>query len=155
MLVACASSPQQAAEITPADVEKAVRAEFRAYETRDIETLAEKFNPERGYGFRTRDIRPAISRAEFAETLKRFYAAYESYGVRLERVDAAVYGDVAVAWGVYVEEFKLRGREPQVVRVRFSETMKREEGGWRMIMGHRDAQPFDVQGRYIPQATNR
>jgi hypothetical protein len=56
-----------------------------------------------------------------------------------------------VAWGFHTEDFKQRGKPPEVHRVRFSFTaIAGEDGQLRQVLSHRDIQPFDDQGRYIP-----
>ena len=49
----------------------------------------------------------------------------------------------------------MRGRDPEKVRVRFSLTMKKSQDGWDVLIGHRDIQRFDAEGRYIPREVGR
>ena len=68
----------------------------------------------------------------------------------LDEFHTATYGDVVVAWGFFTEDFKHHGRDPEVVKVRFSSTMMRgDDGRLKMIPAHRDIQPFGADGRYI------
>jgi hypothetical protein len=43
-------------------------------------------------------------------------------------------------------------KKPERNLVRFSETRRRTEGGhWELLISHRDIQPFDENGQYIPK----
>jgi ketosteroid isomerase-like protein len=71
---------------------------------------------------------------------------------RITEVDFEVSadGDIGLAWGFFTEEFQPRGGDPERVRVRFTLTARRDLfGEWRQLLYHRDAQPFDSDGRYL------
>jgi hypothetical protein len=36
------------------------------------------------------------------------------------------------------------------MKIRFSQTLLKTDEGWKSILAHRDSQPFDSEGRYIP-----
>ena len=72
------------------------------------------------------------------------------YRVTVDELHTDVVGDVGMAWGFYTEEFQLKGRAPERVRARFSNAWKRDPSGWHLLTYHRDAQPFDSSGRYMP-----
>lgn len=72
----------------------------------------------------------------------------------VETIEVAVHGDTAVSWGVYYEDLQIKGSPPERLRVRSTKTLQKDEGGRLItILGHRDVQPFDGDGRYIPVPT--
>lgn len=74
----------------------------------------------------------------------------ESYRIRLDELHTKVDGDIGLVWGVHAEEFQVRGRSPEAIRVRFTHALRWEGHAWRNLLMHRDAQVFDSGGRYIP-----
>jgi hypothetical protein len=118
--------------ITPSDVEQQVRASLAAY-------------PGIGFGWRTRNPRVGESREHQLETIRPFFASVEYYRITDEEIHTAVDGDVGLAWGFFTEDFQVRGRAPERIRVRFTTAFKREGDGLRQVLFHRDAQLFDDQ----------
>jgi ketosteroid isomerase-like protein len=142
--------------LTPAEVEERIRAVFDAWQTLDPGSIADFYSGGVGFGYRTRDARPPYETKEaFRDSLRLWLGQFEHYRIAVEQIETAVDGDIGLAWGSYKEEFALRGREPEVVRCRFSEIMRRDPSGWRTLLFQRDAQPFDSAGRYIPSAVHR
>ena len=144
--------------ITPSDVEQQVRASLSAWNYGDpteiVGTPGPGVSGEGGVGFGYRS--EAARRRSVEEQLaivRGFLASAEYCRVTVNEVYTAVDGDVGLAWGVFTEEFHVRGRAPEKVRVRFTSTFKREAGRWRQLLFHRDAQPFDDKGKYIPSVT--
>ena len=133
--------------LTHAMIESHIRAILAAYSAHDPEAVARLDPPAPGYGFRTSPARRADR--PYIETLRTFFASMDHYRIELNEVQSAVDGDVAVAWGVWTEDFKQTGRPPEAVRVRFSFTFKYDGSGWRTLFYHRDAQKFDAQGAYL------
>jgi ketosteroid isomerase-like protein len=142
--------------LTPAEVEERIRAVFEAWQTLDPASIADLYSGGVGFGYRTRDARPPYeTQGAFRESLRLWLGQFEHYRIAVEQIETAVDGDIGLAWGLYKEEFALRGREPEVVCCRFSEVMRRDASGWRTLLFQRDAQPFDSAGRYIPSAVHR
>lgn len=144
--------------ITPSDVEQQVRASLSVWNTRDpikiLDTSGPSNNRGFGFGYRTRDARPGQSREEELGVIGKFLASAEYYRATLEEIQTAVDGDIGLAWGVFTEEFHIRGRPPEKVRVRFTTALKNKDGAWRQLLFHRDAQPFDENGNYIPASAS-
>lgn len=103
-----------------------------------------------GFGFRTFAPREAASDAAFGQQLSGFAAMMEYYRIRLDELHTRVDGDIGLVWGVHTEEFQVRGRAPEVIRVRFTNALRWDGHAWRNLLMHRDAQVFDSSGRYIP-----
>jgi hypothetical protein len=82
--------------------------------------------------------------------LKAFLARADYYRMHLDEVYSDVDGNIGLAWGFYTEDFKLKGRSPEKVRVRFTFTYKYDQGTWQTLLYHRDIQKFDDKGRYVP-----
>ncbi len=63
--------------------------------------------------------------------------------------------NIGMVWGIHVEDFKTKGREPEKVRVRFSATYlySASDKSWQPLLSHRDIQTFDDAGTYIPNET--
>ena len=57
--------------------------------------------------------------------------------------------DLGLAWGSYTEEFKHKGQSPEKTRIRFTCTYKKYGDKWRLIMFHKDIQPFTEEGLYL------
>lgn len=105
-----------------------------------------------GFGFRTlapRGVDPP-PRAAIERVVKAFFDSMEYYRVNIQELHTKAFGDVVVAWGFHTEDFRLRGKAPETVRVRFSSTLRKTPNGWQTLISHRDIQPFDKEGRYIP-----
>ena len=136
-----------------AEVEARLRASFAAWSAGDIETITSGTGSATGFGFRSVAPRGAEDPAAgwSREVLSRFFGSIEYYNARLDEIHSAVHGDVVVAWGFFTEDFKHRGRDPEVYRIRFSGTWIRgQDGQLRSVLNHRDIQAFDTQGRYVP-----
>lgn len=134
--------------ITRDDVAQATREWFGAYADRDYRKAAAIES--RAFGWARdsgapRDI-TVIGEAAYLEAVERTMGALESYRPVVEELHTAVEGEVGMAWGVLVEEYKEHGREPWTRRSRFSHVMVREDAGWRMLLFHRDVQPFAAGG---------
>lgn len=102
-----------------------------------------------GFGFRSFAARSDSGGSRFDESIAQFAASMEYYRIRLDEVHTRVDGNVGLAWGVHTEEFKARGRPAESIRVRFTNTLRWEGSGWKNLLYHRDAQPFDEHGRYV------
>lgn len=154
VITVLAAGTQRGQDITPSDVEQQVRASLSVWNTRDpmriLDTPGPSNNRGFGFGYRTRDPRPAQSREEEVEIINKFLASAEYYRAILDEIQTAVDRDIGLAWGFFTEEFHIRGRAPERVRIRFTTALKREDGAWRQLLFHRDAQPFDKNGNYIP-----
>ncbi len=140
--------------ITASDVEQAIRANFAAWNSGDIVRIAES-DPQAGFGYRTRAPRAGLSKEDRLAGVRRFLASMEYFRIELDEIHTAVDGDVGLAWGFFTEDFQVRGRAPEKVRVRFTTTLRRDKAGWRNLLYHRDAQPFDEKGNYIPTPATR
>jgi hypothetical protein len=135
--------------ITPSDVEQQVRASLAAWNAGDLDRIVDtpglSNNPGTGFGWRTRDPRVGESREHQLQTIRPFFASVEYYRITEEEIHTAVDGGVGLAWGFFTEDFHVRGRAPEKIRVRFTTVFKREGGSLRQILFHRDAQSFDDQ----------
>jgi len=152
--------------ITPSDVEQQVRASLSVWNTDDpiriVDTPGPGNNRGSGFGYRTRTPRAGHTREEAEQSredelavARTFLASVEYYRATLDEIHTAVDGDIGLAWGFFTEKFLVRGRAPEKVRVRFTTALKREAGRWRQLLFHRDAQPFDEKGHYIPVLLQR
>lgn len=142
--------------LMPAEVEARIRAVFEVWKTLDPESIADLYSGGVGFGYRTREARPPYETKEaYREALRSWLGHFEHYTIAVEQIETAVDGDIGLAWGFYREEFAMRGREPEVIRGRFSEVMRRDSSGWKTLLYQRDAQSFDSAGRYIPSAVHR
>jgi ketosteroid isomerase-like protein len=141
--------------LTSAEVEAQIRAVFETWKTLDPRSIADLYSGGVGFGYRTREARPPYETKEaYLEALQSWLGRFEHYTITVEQIETTVDGDIGLAWGFYKEEFALRGREPEVIRGRFSEVVRRDPSGWRTLLYHRDTQPFDSADRYIPSAVH-
>jgi len=106
-----------------------------------------------GYGYRPAEARVAppfgeASLTGFKKMMAQFWDQREYYHIELSTLTTAVAGEVGLAWGVYIEEFQEKGRSPERARVRYTCTLMKGEDSWKILLYHRDIQPFDDQGWY-------
>jgi ketosteroid isomerase-like protein len=128
-------------------VEGWVREWVSAYTSHDVDAIVRLDPPAPGFGYRDLQMR-AINRP-VREALKAFFGNMDYYRIELNEIHTAVDGDVGLAWGFFTEDFRQKGRSPERLRVRFTQTLKYEPNGWRTLIFHRDVQPFDQQGKYL------
>ena len=145
------ASLARAQKLSASDVENWQRADISAWSSKDATRIVELEGPGGvGFGYRTTAARTFGTREEYLASIQQFFAAMERYRITQEEIHTAVDGDIGLAWGFFTEDFQIRGRAPEKVRVRFTVAIKREAGGWRQLVFHRDVQPFDEKGAYIP-----
>jgi hypothetical protein len=125
---------------------------FDAWNSRDIDALTDG-GWTRGFGFRS--LAPRTEESYTAEVVQeilvRFFESIDYYRVTPGETTVAVDGDIGLIWGFHTEEIKHKGRPPERYRVRSSATLRRDaSGNWRTILSHRDIQPYNEDGQYIP-----
>jgi ketosteroid isomerase-like protein len=135
---------------TPQEVAEAVRAWCAAWNSRDLKAILGFEARGGGFGFRplARRDHAALGEAAYLETLQRFFDQMVYQRVELEDLQTSAMGDVGLAWGTYIETFQEKGQPPERARVRFSKVLTRHADGWRVLLYHRDIQPFGADGRY-------
>lgn len=137
-----------------AEAESVIRAQYAAWNSGDakavLETNADGFTA--GFGFRTRAPRgdTAVTESAIAQAVEAFLASVTYYRLSIDELHTRAFGNVVVAWGFHTEDFQVRGRAPEIVHVRFSATLMKTDDKWVGLIGHRDAQPFDARGHYLP-----
>ena len=136
--------------ITKADVRDAVHTWFRAWQTQDIDTLLAMEAMSFGFGFRQRTPHNYVIEGEARqrERLERFFGQMDFYSLVPEDFETAVTGALGLAWGVFIEAFQEKGHSPEQARVRFSKVLTQDAHGWKVVLYHRDIQPFSEEGRY-------
>lgn len=143
-------------KLTPAEVEQGFRASIEAWNSNDPAKIANtKEAGGFGFGYRTRDPREdhaGRSREQTIARIKKFFADKDYFRITVNQIRTAVDGDFGLAWGFFTEEFQVRGKAPERVTVRFTSTYRKDKAGMRQLLYHRDAQPFDTKGYYIPAA---
>ena len=141
--------------ITKEEVAEVIREYMAAYDDHDIETIVAMGAREVGFGFRRiawRDWDSLGERARFAEN-EQFFGEMDYYHLNLEDLQTSVSGDIGLAWGVFIEDFQVKGRPSERARVRFSHALVKGERGWQVLLFHRDIQPFDEEGYYPTELT--
>ena len=93
-----------------------------------------------GYGFRMFQARVAPPDS---------IPSMEYWRVTLDELHTSLIGNIGLAWGVHTEEFKVKGQQPETVRVRFTNTLTWNGQRWENLLYHRDAQVFGPDGRYL------
>ena len=137
--------------LTPADVEERTRAVFEIWNSLDPDRIIELYTGGHGFGYRTRQTRPPYpSKEAYRAGLDSWLRSVKKYRIAIDEIHTAAEGNVGLAWGFYDEEFETPEGEAVVVHGRFSEVMKRDDDGWRTLLYHRDATPFDERGTYVP-----
>lgn len=153
LLVLAGAAPALMAQMpTRSMIETHVKASYAAWASKDVEAIVRLDPPANGFGFRSLKARSAETPlSTYRETVKSFFDLMENFRIELNEMQTAVDGDIGLAWGFHTEDFKMKGRAPEKVRVRFTRTLKYERNGWRTLLYHRDIQKFDESGR--PSAT--
>ena len=139
--------------LTEAEVRLKIQELYDAYNNKDVKAImSSRFGFEPGFGFRTAAPRATtgISDDQLRAGLTRGLELWESYEVKVNALNISIHGEVAVVWGTHTETVKPRGMEPEIIDVRFSQTLMRNPDGELVsIQSHRDIQKFGVNGRYI------
>jgi hypothetical protein len=139
------------------EVAAAMQAGLDEWNAGDIDALVSgnpTGSPAGGFGYRSmapRGIQDPVA-GQLRSALTQFFDSVEYYRATVEEVHAREYENVVVAWGFFTEDFKHHGRNSELYRIRFSTTLLRDDAGQlRTIMSHRDIQPFDERGGYLPR----
>ena len=117
------------------------RASFEPWNDWDIDAIltATAFGGgAQGFGFRTRDARVDVPTEVQREILTFWYESLDRYRIDDIEVDCRIDGDVAVLWGFFTENFQHKGGDPESVRVRFSNVIRRRDGRRESVWNHRD-----------------
>src|SRR5438445_2146929 len=150
---------------TKEKVEKEFRRICDLFNAKDVDALVQDSKVAVGFGWRTAAARSTgmanVSAADVAargnepmrDAIKRFLDSMDYHHYTIEELHTSVEGDVGLAWGLFVEDFKIKGQPAEKARVRFTHVMKKEGEHWRPLLFHRDIQPFDEHGRYLAQFT--
>lgn len=108
-----------------------------------------------GFGYRTRAARlPWAEQTDGRGRLQAWYDSLEYIRLIPGDTNVLVDGDVAIVYGTFTEEFQHKGGDPQIITVRFSNTAARRDGEWVFVWAHRDATPFDHEGRYVRRSAS-
>ena len=138
-------------DLTPKDVERRIRHEWEVWNSGDPDAIAANYSAPWGFGFRTREPRvPLPTKEAYRHSVEQWQNTLDYYRIELDELHTTADGDVGIAWGYYHEEFQPKGGTPQVHHGRFSEVFKKDANGWRSLFYHREATPFDKNGRYVP-----
>jgi ketosteroid isomerase-like protein len=102
------------------------------------------------FGYRSNSARPMaeLGHDQYLGFYRGFFDTFETFRMTFESLETAVSGQLGMAWGWFIEDFQHKGVAPERARVRFSQTMRKDEDGWKILLFHRDIQPFDEDGRY-------
>ena len=101
-----------------------------------------------GFGYRTRSPRSESPDGQ-KELQENFVNYMEYFRWSPNEIHTHVENDVGIAWGVFTEDFQMKGRNPEKNAIRFSMTcVLDEDGQWRELIGHRDIQEFDSNDLY-------
>jgi hypothetical protein len=142
---------------TKEDVAEEMRRRFTVFDSRNLDAIMQNSHEGVGFGYSSAAPRSApwgsADPGDEAAAIKRFLDSTEYYHTKFQELHTSVEGDIGLAWGIFVEDFKVRGQPPEMARVRFTQVLKKEGVRWRPILFHRDIQPFDKQGRYLKQFT--
>ncbi len=140
-----------AARPTPAMVEAQIREWIAAYDSNDVARVLKADPRADGFGWRAVGVRSSKTpESERAQTLRKFFGGMDYYHVIPGELHTEVDGNIGLAWGFFTEDFRQKGRNPEKLRVRFTTTLKYDNGEWRTLLYHRDIQNFDGRGNYIP-----
>lgn len=106
-----------AQSLTREMVESRIKEVISAYDSNDVERIVKVDPGANGFGFRELNARPADT-VSWSNGLKAFLTRADYYRMHLDEVHTNVDGNVGLAWGFYTEDFRLKGRSPEKLRVR-------------------------------------
>lgn len=137
---------------TNVELEQYVRKGIESYNSLNVDSITTGglTGFENGFGYRSRSPRPALSPDATRSVLHKFLDGMDYYKITINEIQTRIDGDVGLAWGFFTEKFQRKGARPELVQVRFTVTVKKDQSGWRTLLAHRDAQQFDTKGNYIP-----
>jgi ketosteroid isomerase-like protein len=139
--------------ITKEEVEKIMRDESAAWNARDMTAFVGNNANAVGFGFRAAALREhsSISEKDMLALMDAFINQMEHYHIEIQDMYITVDGDFGFALATFIEDFQIKGKPREKYLVRSSTTCKKEDGGIKVIYYHRDVQPFDDAGNYIPR----
>ena len=136
------------------EIAEVFRKEKLAWDSKDIDGIIEAYG-RFSFGYRIsawRDFEN-YTKEQLRSALENFYEDMEY----LRRYDTELStwseGDIGLAWGFSMEECKHQGQPPERVRTRFTQVYRKVDGEWRMLVSHKDIQPFDEEGKYLKEFT--
>ncbi len=152
---------------TKEDVAREIRREWNVFNAGNVDAILQQNAPGSHvrFGWRTAEPRStgwsgvdahdvaARSVDAFREPMKRWFDSMEYYHCTIEELHTSVEGGIGLGWGIYVEDFKIKGRPAEKARVRFTQVLKTDGKHRRTLLSHADIQPFDEHGRYLTQFT--
>ena len=122
---------------------------LQQWAAKDLDAVTKPPGAGRGFGYRARDARirtPEQHRAGVAAALASGTSTSTSPTSTCRSWSMATPRSCG---GSFTERFQNVGHPSEEVRVRMSNTAVKRDGQWRVIWGHRDAQDFDGEGRYV------
>ena len=136
------------------EIAEVFRKEKLAWDSKDIDAIIEAYG-RFSFGYRTlvwRDL-ANYTKEQLRSALENFYKDMEYLRRYDTKLSTWSVGDIGLAWGFSMEECKHVGQPPERVRTRFTQVYKKEGGEWRMLVSHKDIQPFDEEGKYLKEFT--
>ncbi|NKB32434.1 MAG: hypothetical protein GKR91_04985 [Pseudomonadales bacterium] len=139
--------------VSTEEVKTAIDDWYSAFDSPAIDRLVESnFGFENGYGFRAINPPIQLSESDRRTLWNTFFDSMEYYNIAIEDIEIETIGNVGVAWGYHSEKFRMKSGEEESLRVRFSFTvLKSDTGQTKIVLGHRDVQEFNAEGRYVRQ----
>ncbi len=126
------------------------RKEKEVWDLKDIYGIFESFKGSQGYGYRIKawssPLKDTLEQRQYAEKWLDDIEYFRHTDIDLNTWSE---DDLGLAWGSYTEEFKHKGQSPEKTRIRFTSTYKKYGDKWRLIMFHKDIQPFTEEGLYL------
>lgn len=106
-----------------------------------------------GFGFRNAALREhsLMNEKDTLALMNAFINQMEHYHLEIQDMHITVDGDFGFALGTFIEDFQTKGKPPEKYLVRSSTVYKKENGVIKVRYSHRDVQPFDEVGNYIPR----
>jgi len=136
------------------EIAEVFRKEKIAWDSKDIEGIVNAIG-RFGFGYRTSAWRDfsVTTKEKMKLALENFYKDLEYLRRSDTKLNTWSEGDIGLAWGFSIEECKHRGQPPERVRTRFTQVYIKEGEEWRMLVSHKDIQPFDEEGNYLKEFT--
>jgi ketosteroid isomerase-like protein len=151
LLLAIATGSAIAQPLSPSMVESHLREWIAAWASNDPAKIVKVDPPIDGFGVRTLQARSDDTpEGTYLTIIKSFFTGLDYYRVELNQVQTKVDGNIGLAWGFCTERFKRKGHRPEVLRIRFTRTVKYDHGRWQTLLHHGDIQRFDEKGNYLP-----
>jgi len=126
------------------DFAAAVERHMNAWNTSDIDMIAEFESDWKGFGYRTFPVRNfgKMTKDQYYQHRHGFSDVIKNFEATFQTEYSEVIGNVGVIGGFLTEKFTTNSGRQVEVKIRSTSTYLKSDGKWRLIQRHQDIQQF-------------